>query len=205
MWINRLGWRTDRSFRLGAMPRRPAPDIRERILQTATRLFSGHGVHAIGLQQIIDESGCGKNVLYREFSGKDALVLAVLLRYCEEWERAADTLLGDPGERLVELVRMSVNRAVIPGNRGCLLRSSFAEFPDPAHPVHRLAVRRHNELRARLRELAGAAGAKDPGRLADRLLLIIDGVQVNGPVLGPGGAVTGAEEFARDTIAAALS
>src|ERR1041384_3333572 len=91
------------SRRRCGMARNPDPGTRDRILDVATRLFAKHGVHAVGLQQIIDESGCGKNPLYREFGNKDELVVAFLERCREDWsaivDEAADTT--DPAQRLI--------------------------------------------------------------------------------------------------------
>jgi AcrR family transcriptional regulator len=121
----------------------PTPDARERILATATRLFTLHGVHAVGMQRIIDECGCP-------------------------------------------------------------LRTTHAEFPEPAHPVHRVATDHFTRVRTQLRELAGATTAPDPRRLADRIMVIIDGLYANGPIFGEAGAES-AVAFAEDVVRAETS
>jgi hypothetical protein len=92
----------------------------------------------------------------------------------------------------------------MPEFRGCSLRNTHAEFPDPEHPAHQVAVEFVRELRARLRTLAKRAGAPDPRTLADRILLILDGLLVNGAVLGNRGAARAAVSFAEEAVRNAL-
>jgi AcrR family transcriptional regulator len=191
------------------VPRKPAPGTRGRILDNAARLFYEHGVHAVGLQQVIDECNCGKNLLYREFDSKDDLVVAWLERCRDEWrattKEVTEPLAGDPAAQLVAIVQSAADQLACPGYRGCALRNTHAEFPDPGHPAHRVSVEHLEEMRALLRELAVRTGARDPEALADRILLIIDGLASNGAVLGREGAAAEAVRFAEDVVAAATS
>jgi AcrR family transcriptional regulator len=189
------------------MPRKPTPDARERILETATRLFNQHGVHAVGLQQIIDECSCGKNLLYSQFSSKDELVVAYLTRCSGDWEHivaAAEAAAGTPERQLVELVREVGARVVEPGTRGCPLRNTFSEFPDREHPAHRVSMDHFVRVRTQLRELARTTAAAEPDQLADRIMVIIDGLYTNGPIFGEEGTKT-AIAFAEDVVRAATS
>ncbi|MFB9687611.1 TetR/AcrR family transcriptional regulator [Amycolatopsis plumensis] len=184
------------------MPRKPSPDARERILETATRLFNSYGVHAVGMQQIIDECGCGKNLLYSQFPSKDDLVVAYLRRCSGDWDdivAGAAAAAGSPERHLVELVREVGTRVNEPGTRGCPLRTTFAEFPDREHPAHRVSLDHFMRVRAQLRELAAETAAPDPERLADRIMFIIDGLYTNGPIFGGEGAKV-AVAFAEDVV-----
>jgi AcrR family transcriptional regulator len=191
------------------MARSPAPGTRDRILDTATRLFQEQGVRAVGLQQIIDECGCGKSLLYREFASKDALVVAYLEQAQAEWSEIIGAALrphaGDPAAQLVALVQSVADQVAAPDYAGCPFRTTHAHFPDPDHPAHQVAVRHVRDLRSRLRRLARRAGARDPNALGDRLLLIIDGLYVNGSMLGDRAAgataVALAEELVREATA----
>src|SRR2546425_12653427 len=58
--------------------RSPHKSARERILETADDLFYSEGIHAVGIDTIIDKSGVAKMSLYRNFASKDDLVAAYL-------------------------------------------------------------------------------------------------------------------------------
>ncbi|MDN3027595.1 TetR/AcrR family transcriptional regulator [Streptomyces sp. S.PB5] len=186
------------------MARKPDAGARDRILDVASQLFAEHGVHAVGLQQIIDACGCGKNLLYREFGSKDDLVVAFLERCRADWAsvlRAAEASAdSDPGGLLVALVREVVARAVADGFRGCPLRNAYAEFPDPDHPAHQVIVAHYTDRAELLRTLAAQASARDPKDLASRIELLIDGLNANGAVLGPQGAAPAAVTWAEEAV-----
>ena len=148
------------------MARKPAPGTRERILDSAARLFRENGARAVGTQQIIDECGCGKKLLYREFASKDELVVAYLERCQGEWTVTMDEAIrpyaDDPARQLVALVRAVARQVAAPDYRGCPFRTTHAQLPDKEHPANQAAARHVTDLRARLRSLAERAGAARP-------------------------------------------
>jgi AcrR family transcriptional regulator len=189
--------------------RPPAPGARDRILDTATRLFQEQGARAVGMQQIIDECGCGKSLLYREFASKDALVVAYLERAQAQWDEIMDEATrpyaGDPAGQLVALVRAVAAQVAAPDYAGCPFRMAHAHFPDPDHPAHAVAVRHVRRLRTRLRTLARQAGARDPAALGDQLLLVIDGLYVNGAMLGDRATGAAAVALGEELVRAATA
>jgi AcrR family transcriptional regulator len=186
------------------MARKPAPGTRDRILDHAARLFQEHGPRAVGTQQIIDECGCGKKLLYREFASKDDLVVAYLERCQREWDAIIDDATrpysADPARQIVALVQSVADQATAPDYQGCPFRTAASQYPDAAHPVHQVAVRHVKDLRARLHGLARRAGARDPRALADRITLIIDGVYIDAAMLGRRGPATAAVALADELV-----
>ncbi len=186
------------------MARQPTPGARERILDRAAGLFSARGIHAVGLQQVIDECGCGKNLLYREFASKDELVVAYLERRRAQSIAGIDAAVGrfpdDPAAQLVAIVHAAVATAAAPDYNGCPFHAAAAEFRDPDHPVHRVAVEEVAAVRRRLRAIARKAGAASPTDLADRLTLLIEGVYTSGSMLGRRGPLDRAVELAEDLV-----
>jgi AcrR family transcriptional regulator len=173
------------------LARQPAPGTRERILKVAGDLFSRNGVRAVGVQQVIDESGLGKSLLYREFPSKDDLVVAWLHQMRSVWWEATGKVIarypGDPGRQLLGIVEMVRDEVSAREYFGCVYHTTSSEFRDPQHPGHQESVQHAREIRGQLRDLARAAGAGNPEELGDAILLIVDGIYASGAVLGPSG------------------
>ena len=186
------------------MARRPAPGTRERILKVATELFNQHGVRAVGMQQVVDETGLGKSLLYREFASKDDLVVAWLHQMRAVWWESTGKVIerypGDPARQLLGIVEMVRDDVSAKGYFGCVYHNTSAEFRDPQHPGHQESVQHAREIRKQLRDLAKAAGVDNPRELADQLLLIIDGIYASGSVLGPSGPARMGVELAAELI-----
>lgn len=173
------------------MARKPAPDTRQRILAVASRLFSERGVRTVGMQRLVDETGLGKSLVYREFAGKDDLVAEWLRESDEVRVRSVEAVLrrheGDPARQLLAVVEFYHESVLDPTFNGCPFYSTVSEFRDPAHPGRREAVAHLRGIRELLGSLAEAAGSAEPGQLADALMLIIGGLLANGSALGPAG------------------
>lgn len=63
------------------MDQAEAPSTRDRILETARRLFHEQGYHATGISTILREAGVNSGSLYHFFASKDELLVGVLEYY----------------------------------------------------------------------------------------------------------------------------
>ena len=186
--------------------KRPA---RQRILDTAAEMFYRDGIRAVGIDAIIARSGVAKMSLYRNFPSKDALVTAWLedrnTFFWQRWDRAESSCAGDPRGQLEAVLDMVAATASHPRWRGCPFLNTGTEFPEPDHPARGVILAHKRAVRERLRTLAAAAGACDPGLLAQQLQLLIDGAYAIGQSLGPGGPAKTVASAGRALIAAQLA
>ncbi len=151
---------------------------RQRLLDTAAELFYRDGFRAVGVDTLCTASGVGKMTLYRHFPGKDDLIAAYLAesdRAFWRWFEGATAEAAAPRDKITAFFRALEGLVAQPACHGCPFLNAAVDFPDPAHPGHQAALAHKNAVRGRFRELAEAAGCAEPAKLADQLLLLMDG------------------------------
>jgi len=161
--------------------------VRERILATASDLFYRRGVHAVGVDLIIEQSAVAKASLYRHFRTKDDLVAAFLARedsdFWSTWDAVAAEHAGDPDAELTAHLSWIGSRVGRPGYRGCPQINVAAEFSDAEHPARIVATAHKEELRDRLTRLAQALEVRGPEQLGAQLTVLINGAFVSATVV----------------------
>lgn len=96
-------------------PRVPAAQRREEILSTAARLFQHWGYTGVGIDDIGAQIGISGPAIYRHFSGKEALLAEVGIRFLDSLVTASEAAIADPssGEpTLRRLVTAAVDLAL---------------------------------------------------------------------------------------------
>ncbi|MGR6319514.1 TetR/AcrR family transcriptional regulator [Micromonospora soli] len=189
------------------MARTAAPGSRERILRTAGDLFYRHGVRAVGMNQVIDAAGCGKNLLYTHFPSKNDLVAAYLraCRAVRDRDAAAATaeLAHDPAARLRAIVAEIAASTTRPDFRGCAFRMYLTEFPEDEGEPARVARDYLRDTRAEIDDLVARLDVADPGQLADRIWLIVEGLYASAARPHSAAASAAATRLVDDLLAAA--
>jgi AcrR family transcriptional regulator len=162
--------------------------VREKLLVTARELFYREGVRAIGVDRIVAQSGVAKTSLYRWFPSKDDLIAAFLEEEekdrWSQWDRNLARHPGSPEEQLLAQMTGIERLIATQGFRGCPFINVASEFADPEHPARLVCHRMTIELRTRVRGLVEQINVREPHRLADQLLLLIDGAFSAGQILG---------------------
>ncbi|MFK4761743.1 TetR/AcrR family transcriptional regulator [Microbacterium sp. ZW T5_45] len=160
----------------------PARNTRQRILDAANDLFYEHGIRATSADRIIEQVGITKVTFYRHFRTKNDLVVAYLERQSAA-EQAWMNSTVDDGDPLATMHTIAADigtASCSPGFRGCAFINAAAEYPDPHDPV-RLAVAAHREwMIGFFAGVAGRAGVRDAGSVANQLMILRDGAMVNG-------------------------
>src|ERR1700733_8629895 len=176
-------------MKAAAQSRRGAPpkgevSARERILVTASKLFSREGIRAIGVDTVVEQSGVSKTSLYRIFESKDALIAAFAAEqdglFWARWDRIEEQHADDPRALLEALLSGIAERIGGPAYRGCPFLNLATEFPDHNHPGRVIARANKEEMRARLATIVAKLGVGDPTRVASQIAMMINGAYATG-------------------------
>ncbi len=185
-----------------------AESRRDQLIDTALDLFNRNGYHATGIDRILAESGVAKMTLYNHFGSKDGLIQAALTRRDARWRawfrdavaRRAET----PRGRLLAVFDALDEWFARPDFHGCMFIRAAGEYAALDDPIHAGAAAHQRLVLAELRELAAAAGARRPARLAREMMLLALGAMIATQVNGPVGAGQTAKKAAAVLIENAL-
>jgi AcrR family transcriptional regulator len=160
-----------RTLRVRMASPKPKPTMKERILETADRLFYLKGIRAIGVDTIAAEIGISKRTLYNHFPSKDALISAYLER---RFVQRPDSD-KPPVERILGVFDSLEQRFARNDFRGCPFVNAVAEVGAENRSVRKIAVAFKESRRLWFRDLLIQIGVKDPEGLATQLVLLVDG------------------------------
>jgi hypothetical protein len=88
---------------------------------------------------------------------------------------------------------------------GCSFGRAATEFRDLKHAVHKMASEHKQQMLGYFRDLAAAAGAKDPKLLAQQIDLLVEGAIIHMEVFREPQVARIADDAAQKLVDAALS
>lgn len=148
----------------------PISSPRERILNTAERLFYQQGYQATGVNQIIEESGVAKATFYSHFPAKDELCLAYLEKVREDEE---ELVRSEIAKRKTPLSRFMAPIEVLEPwlkqteFRGCAFLNLASEVPDSESPLRKVGQEFYEGHCALIKGLVVALKESDPKKYAE--------------------------------------
>jgi AcrR family transcriptional regulator len=188
--------RTDRRVKISrndpevTVTTRPSPP-RDRLLETASKLFYAEGIKGVGVDRILAEAGITRATMYRHYPGKEALVSAYLERedtIIRGYFEAAAAQRGTPTQLLNRVIDGIAEDARRYHRRGCPFINAAAEYPDADGEIRTIIARHRTWFRETLTALCKAAGVPKPAQAAAALVLLRDAALVG--VYLDGDAVT---------------
>jgi AcrR family transcriptional regulator len=133
---------------------------RKQVLDAADRCFRRHGFHACSMAEISAEAGMSVGHIYRYFTGKEALIAAIVRGQVDEIlsEMAQFPLdAPDPRAALVEKIEQGVIRELEPGHSTLMIeiRAEAARNPAIADMVREADAKISEQLKGIIQVAVG--------------------------------------------------
>jgi len=167
-------------------------DKRTLLVTTALDLFYRHGIHAVGINEVLKASGVAKKTLYNHFASKEALIAATvelrdgrLLNWLDDCVAEAG-----PGKPAIEAIFQAmddwINERVpeLGPFRGCFFINTSAEYSQPGCPIFERCQRHKQAVRERLLQQLRVMMLAEPEAMADQLMLLKEGAIVAAHLMG---------------------
>ncbi|HEV8459596.1 MAG TPA: TetR/AcrR family transcriptional regulator [Gaiellaceae bacterium] len=156
---------------------------RERLLETAARIFYAEGINTVGVDRIVKEAGVTLATFYRHFPSKQHLILAYLQRAHDGFDSlaaAAREAATDPPDMLRLIGNNITAQLFEPNFRGCAFINAASEFEDPDGPIMRAVLTHRSWFHALVRDTFASAGHPQPDLAASRYVMLRDGATTAG-------------------------
>ena len=166
-----------------ASPVSEGTSARDRIMETASTLFYAEGIHAVGVDRVVQDSGVAKATLYQHFRSKEELVAACLQERSDHWRRHfAEPILsrpGSPGARVAKVFDTLSRSVSVPGFRGCPFINAAAEYPGHDGLVAGVIQTHRAQVRELFSDLLAPLPSSRRKELIDQLILLYDGTMIS--------------------------
>jgi len=159
---------------------------REQLIKTAVELFSRNGIHATGIDTIVEHSGVTKKTLYAHFHSKEELVLAALRHYDKQFRDSflhqVEAKASTPKGRLLAVFDVAENWFKQNNFYGCMFINAVGEHSHPDTRLRHVCHEFKRMMGGFIRELCVKLGVKNPDELADEIALLLEGAIVTAQV-----------------------
>ncbi len=159
---------------------RPSP--RERLLASATNLFTSEGIRVIGIDRVLKEADVAKASLYSLFGSKDNLVIAYLENLDQQWREKwfqRTAMMTSPEDKILAFFDISIEEEPAKEYRGSYFHNAATEYPHPATPVEQgiidAVVEHRRWCHTTITELLNKKNGYPSGSQAEEILLFLDG------------------------------
>jgi AcrR family transcriptional regulator len=176
------------TMQIADLPPAKTSAARERLLDTAARIFYAEGINTVGVHRIVEEAGVTLATFYRHFPSKQDLILAYLQRVHDDFESratAAQKAAEDPRDVLRSIGTNITAQLFEPGFRGCAFINAASEFEDPRGPIMRAVLAHRAWFYALVRDAFASAGHAQPDLAAGHYVMLRDGATTAGHLGDP--------------------
>ncbi|MBK1896743.1 TetR/AcrR family transcriptional regulator [Chryseobacterium paridis] len=162
-------------------------NTKDRIMETADKLFYFQGYQTTGINQIIDEANVAKGSLYNHFPSKKDLGHAYVKQSSDQWFKGLEKeleLWSDPAEKLLAIFSFLEKYAKINQFNGCRLINILTEVTDQDDQITEMVVAHKQRFRELLYQITTKIdiGVMQAREVSDTIYLLYEAATVDSKI-----------------------
>lgn len=155
---------------------------RERILETASKLFYEQGYNSTGINQVIKEAGIAKASLYAHFSSKEELLKEYLQNTAITTNQVLEQIINDkqtPKDKVLAIFDFLTQFSNQTCFNGCHFQNVLAEISSENKEVKAIVKNQKNKIRQLFMDILKPSNKED---LADEFYILFEGAIVSSKI-----------------------
>jgi AcrR family transcriptional regulator len=151
---------------------------REKILNTAIRLFELEGIQAVGIERIVEESGVTRMTVYNQFGSKEALIVEALEECARRSIRSLKAFVEksrSPHGKVRAIFRWHDLWFHKSDFEGCVFNNAAGEIHDANSAVRCAVLRYKRDMACYIALVLADQKIASPKRTAMQIMLLVEG------------------------------
>ena len=181
-------------------------NVRDRILDVASRLFYDQGYNLTGINQIIEEADIARGSLYNHFASKTDLLVAYLWQYQENLFAEIEAYLRpvtDPKKKIPAFFDFRLLRQQKQSFKGCPFSKTSAEVSRHDDEVLEVVLAQKNGMKKIIRKLVEQSGHRrvlSDEMLTELIFTLQEGAIVTGTIYRNGDPMKNAKKVVMELL-----
>ncbi len=158
----------------------PTQTKQQDIVEAAYRLFKENGFYATGVDLIMREAGVSKRTLYKYFTSKNDLIVAVITHYHTTYQQHLANILEQSNATALEKIALIFEDAATwfdeASFHGCLAINAMGEFYGKNEKIEQACHQFKTWELSLFEQLCRQAETPSPEALAYKLFALLEGM-----------------------------
>lgn len=155
---------------------------RDEIIKLAFDSFYEHGFHATGVDKLLLQSGISKRTLYKYFPTKEDLIKEAILFYGKnsfgEMIKKIEAKHKNPGDKILAIFDAKHKKLKEDNYMGCFAINAALEFDGKNKKIESECLKVGSCLQEFILKNCKAAKYKNPKKLAQQIVILLQGATV---------------------------
>ncbi len=181
--------------------------VKERIVETASKLFYHQGFNQTGINQIIEEAGVAKASMYQHFRSKEDIAVAYLIARHMTWMGDLTNFVSSetlPKGKILKSFDFLTQWLVSVDYRGCGWQNIITDLPTNHDKIRNQAILHKNDVRSLIKSVLQEEeqySNMEADALGDEVVILLEGAIIQSQIQKDNWPIKAAKRAAEKLLA----